>query len=162
MYHEIFQLQANTFKALANPKRLEIINLLRDQKLNVNQIIDMLDLPQANLSQHLSVLKSHGILSSQKKGKEVFYAVTSKKFVTACDLIREILIHDCDDKDLAKIMKKDIESFLPLAHDPVCGMRISPKFASFVHKHENETYFFCASGCLQVFKSNPKAYVQQS
>ena len=60
MYSELFRLQANLLKVLAQPKRLEIIHLLRDQRLNVTEIYSMLDLPQANVSQHLLALRAAG------------------------------------------------------------------------------------------------------
>ncbi|MCC6710776.1 MAG: helix-turn-helix domain-containing protein, partial [Candidatus Pacebacteria bacterium] len=47
MYSEVFELHAQLLKALAHPKRLEIIHLIRDQELSVSDIHQMLDLPQA-------------------------------------------------------------------------------------------------------------------
>lgn len=158
MYYQIFKLHANTLKALANPKRLEIINLLRDQTLNVQQMIEMLDLPQANLSQHLSVLRKFNIVSNKREGKEIFYHITHPNFVKASDLIREVLIEETKDKKFAKELGKNIEKFLPLVHDPVCQMRISPKLASYATTSKGKHYFFCASGCLEKFKKNPEKY----
>ena len=57
MYSQIFELHAHLLKAIAHPRRLEIIHLLRDQELPVGDIHTMLDLPQANISQHLMVLE---------------------------------------------------------------------------------------------------------
>jgi len=160
MYTKIFKLHADTLKALANPKRLEIINLLRDQRLNVQQIEEMLDLPQSNLSQHLSVLRKFNIVNTKKEGKEVFYKISHPNFIKASDLIRTVLIEETKDKHLAKELSQDIEKFLPLVHDPVCHMRISPKLASYATTHKNHNYFFCASGCLEKFTVNPEQYIK--
>ena len=58
MYEEVFKLHAQLLKSIAHPRRLEIIHLLRDQSLLVSQIVEMLDLPQANISQHLQILRN--------------------------------------------------------------------------------------------------------
>jgi DNA-binding transcriptional ArsR family regulator len=50
---QTLQKQATILKALSHPRRLEIIHLIRDQELPVQDIHQMLDLPQANVSQHL-------------------------------------------------------------------------------------------------------------
>ncbi|MDH5532980.1 MAG: metalloregulator ArsR/SmtB family transcription factor [Candidatus Pacebacteria bacterium] len=160
MYSQIFKLHADTLKALANPKRLEIVNLLREQTLNVQQMEEMLDLPQSNLSQHLSVLRKYKIVTTKKEGKEVFYQISHPNFIKASDLIREVLIEEAKDIKLAKELSKDIEKFLPLAHDPVCQMRVSPKLASYATTYQNNNYFFCASGCLEKFTKGPDKYIK--
>lgn len=152
MYQQVFELHSEILKALAHPKRLEIIQLLRDQALSVSEIQSMLDLPQANLSQHLQILRESKILSFEKKGKQIFYKIAHKNFITACDLIREYLIEIHQDTPLAKELKTNISDFLPLVTDPICGMRLCPKTASFVHHHNQRDYYFCASGCLEKFK----------
>ena len=73
MYHIIFRLHTQLLKALANEKRLEIIHLLRDQELTVSEIQTMLDLEQANLSQHLMVLRKLEVVTTRKDGKEIYY-----------------------------------------------------------------------------------------
>lgn len=158
MYQEIFELQAQTLKALANPKRLEIINLLRDQSLSVSEMTTMLNLPQSNLSQHLQILRTAKIVHTKRNGKQIFYEICHPNFIKASDLIREALIENCDDSPLAKKLKTNIKKLLPLSLDPVCGMRISPKLANFTQTHQNKKYYFCASGCLQKFNKNPNNY----
>lgn len=141
MYQQIFELHSDILKALAHPKRLEIIHLLRDQSLSVSQIQAMLDLPQANLSQHLQILREHQIVSTNKKGKQIFYQVTHSNFIKACDLIREVLSQELPLSDL-----------LPIGIDPVCGMKLTPQTAAFTFQKDNQHYYFCASGCLEKYK----------
>ena len=154
MYQDVFKLHSDLLKALAHPKRLEIIQLLRDQTLSVKEICSMLDLPQANLSQHLSILRQNQILNCHKKGKCVYYHISHQNFVKATDLLRDYLIEKHQDDTLRQELKTSITEFLPLATDPVCGMRLSPKNAAFVHHHQDQTFYFCASGCLQTFLKN--------
>lgn len=161
MYSQLFQLHAHVLKALANPKRLEILNLLRDQSVNVNQMIEMLNLPQANLSQHLSILRAAKIVATKKEGKEVFYYVTHPNYLAACDSVREVLIKDLVGRRAAKTMTTHFDQLLPIVHDPVCGMRVSPKLASYVSNYKNSNYYFCAEGCLKKFQNQPEHYCHQ-
>src|SRR5450759_106300 len=92
MYYEVFQLHAKLLKALSNPKRLEILQLIREEELPVAGIQEMLDLPQGNLSQHLQVLRAAGIVKTKRKGKQIYYSISHKNFIKASDLFREVLI----------------------------------------------------------------------
>lgn len=159
MYSELFDLHANLLKALAHPRRLEIIHLLRDQELPVSDIHTMLDLPQANISQHLMILRDAGVVDTRRDGKQIYYSLSNAKFVEASDLLREVLIEQNTDSEILTDFKLSMKELVPIVHDPVCQMRVSPKTAGFSHIHENETYYFCASGCLKKFQQKPEKYV---
>jgi ArsR family transcriptional regulator len=151
MYKQIFELHSNILKALSHPKRLEIVHLLRDQEISVGEIQSMLDLPQANLSQHLQILRENHIVSSTKKGKQIFYRVAHPNYVRACDLIREILIESHKESDLCQDLQSNLSNLLPIGIDPICGMKLTPKTAAFIKKTNGVTYYFCASGCLDKY-----------
>lgn len=142
MYQQIFELHAAILQALSHPKRLEIIHLLRDQSLSVGEIQAMLDLPQANLSQHLQVLRENHIVTASKKGKQIFYHVSHPNYLKASDLIREVLRQ-----------KLPLSDLLPIGIDPICGMKLTPATVAFTHTQNGTTHYFCASGCLEKFKS---------
>lgn len=157
MYQQVFKLHSNTLKALSHPKRLEIIHLLRDQSLTVTAIQSMLDLPQANLSQHLQVLRQHHIVTCSKKGKQIYYQVAHPNFTKACDLIREVLLENHKRSKLCQELEHNLSDLLPIGIDPVCGMKLTPKTAAFVEKINGTPHYFCASGCYEKFKiNNPK------
>jgi ArsR family transcriptional regulator len=153
MYQQIFELHTDILKALSHPKRLEIIHLLRDHSLSVGQIQEMLDLPQANLSQHLQVLRENKIVTCKKHGKQIFYRITSPKLLQACDLIREVLFerHRKDSK-LCRDLQANISTLLPIGIDPICGMKLTPATAAFTLTDNGSTHYFCASGCLEKYK----------
>ncbi len=88
---ELFQLHASVCKGLADPKRLLIINALRDGELAVNEICAQLELAQANVSQHLSILRDKGLVRTRRDGQSVYYSLTSEKIITAMDLLREVM-----------------------------------------------------------------------
>jgi DNA-binding transcriptional ArsR family regulator/YHS domain-containing protein len=159
MYKQVFQLHSDLLKAMSHPKRLEIIHLLRDQKLSVGQIQTMLDLPQANLSQHLMILREAEIVSTTREGKQIYYQLSHSNIIKASDALRQILIEKHQGEDIAKEMTRKMTDLVPLVHDPVCHMRLSPKTAGFACKYQGQTYYFCASGCLREFEKDPGKYL---
>jgi DNA-binding transcriptional ArsR family regulator len=89
--HELNQLHASVCKGLADPKRLLIINVLRDGEMSVGEICEELDLPQANVSQHLAIMRERGLVRARKDGQFVFYSLTTMKIVEAVDLLRQVM-----------------------------------------------------------------------
>jgi ArsR family transcriptional regulator len=158
MYSELFELHADLLKALAHPRRLEIIHLLRDQSLCVSEIYEMLDLPQANISQHLMVLRDAGVVVTVRDGKQIIYKLANPRIIEASDLLRAVLIDRHQGSEIAKQLTLSMKELVPLVHDPVCQMRVSPKTAGFTTQHHNQTYYFCASGCLKRFEQNPDKF----
>jgi DNA-binding transcriptional ArsR family regulator/YHS domain-containing protein len=160
MYSQIFELHAGLLKALAHPRRLEILHLLRDQELPVSDIHTMLDLPQANISQHLMILRDAAVVKTKKEGKQIYYRISDQKIIEASDLLRQVLIKQHQNSDLADEMAITMQDLVPIVQDPVCQMRVSPKTAGFHYTHQKNDYYFCASGCLTNFKKDPKKYVK--
>ena len=88
---KLYEINAEMCKVFSNSTRLEILNLLRDKELSVTELIDKTKLSQANISQHLSIMKSKDIVTSNRKGKNVYYKLTNPKIIKAFDIIREVL-----------------------------------------------------------------------
>ena len=88
---ELYELHAEICKIFSNSTRLEILNLLRDKEMSVTELIEKTKLSQANISQHLSIMKSKGIVASNRKGKNIYYKLTTPKITKAFDIIREVL-----------------------------------------------------------------------
>jgi len=91
MEHKIYELHAEMCKVFTSPKRLEILNLLRDKELSVGQVAKKADIRQANISQHLSILREKGIVKTRRAGKTIYYSLANPKIIKAFDIIREIL-----------------------------------------------------------------------
>ena len=89
---ELYKTHAEMCKIFSNPTRLEILDLLRYREMSVTELIKKTRLSQANISQHLSIMKSKGIVASNREGKNICYKLTNKKIIKAFDIIREILI----------------------------------------------------------------------
>ena len=88
---EMIRLHAHVCKGLADPKRLMIIDALRDGEVTVTDLVDALEIPQANVSQHLAVLRDKGLVTSRRDGQWAYYSLTSPKIVQAVDLLRAVM-----------------------------------------------------------------------
>jgi len=88
---ELYKLHAEMCKIFSNPTRLEILNLLRDKEMSVTELIKKTKLSQANVSQHLAIMKYIGVVTSNRKGKNIYYKLTNSKIVKAFDIIKEVL-----------------------------------------------------------------------
>ncbi|MBI4129756.1 metalloregulator ArsR/SmtB family transcription factor [Candidatus Roizmanbacteria bacterium] len=152
MYSELFNIQSNLYKALANPKRVEIMHLLRDQEMSVSDMQSMLGLPQANLSQHLQVLRDYHVVTFRREGKNIYYKLSHHNLIQVSDLFRELLIDQNRGNGIDRELKLSMKDLVPVVHDPVCGMRLSPKTASYMLKINRSKFFFCAEGCMKEYQ----------
>ena len=82
---------ADVCKTISNPRRQAILDALRDKELTVNEIVEKTGISQANLSQHLAILRNKGVLLSRKQGNHVFYSISTPKIMKAYDLISEAI-----------------------------------------------------------------------
>lgn len=92
-----YKIISQFFKALSHPTRLMIINELLNKKICVNDIEEILELRQSNISQHLSLLRLLNIVDFRKDGNKKCYFLNNK------DSIKEIL-------DIANKMKEGEEN----------------------------------------------------
>ncbi|MDP2926407.1 MAG: metalloregulator ArsR/SmtB family transcription factor [Nanoarchaeota archaeon] len=93
---ELYNLHAEICKVFSNPIRLEILDLLREKELSVTELMNKSKLSQTNISQHLSIMKSKGIVNSERIGKNICYKLSDPKIIKAFDIIREVLIKKID------------------------------------------------------------------
>lgn len=87
---------AHMFAALANPRRLEIVELLRDRERRVSELAELMGLAQAATSQHLAVLRSAGLVETRKDANFVYYRLAIPSLVPALDALmkaaRDLLV----------------------------------------------------------------------
>jgi DNA-binding transcriptional ArsR family regulator len=88
---QLLRRQAEICKTLAHPKRLMIIHELREGEMSVGHMVSRLGLSQANVSQHLAILRDRGIVAPRREGTTVYYSLASPKIGQACDLVQEVL-----------------------------------------------------------------------
>lgn len=87
----LFKLQADICQTLADQTRLMILHELRDGEKSVGQLVSNLELPQANVSRHLAILRERGIVLTRREGTTIYYRLSDPKIAEACDLVREVL-----------------------------------------------------------------------
>ena len=88
---EIFERQAQICKAFAHPGRLRILDLLGQGERGVSELQKELGFSRTTLSQQISILKSAGVLSTRRNGKQIYCSLAIPEVKQACQLIREVL-----------------------------------------------------------------------
>lgn len=66
-----------TLKALADPTRRDILNLLKQGRLSAGEIGDQFPVTAASISRHLSVLKEAELIRDQREGKYIYYELNA-------------------------------------------------------------------------------------
>ena len=91
MEDQIYHYHAEMCQVFSHPKRLEVINVLRDGEMSVTELAQKLELTIGNLSQHLSMMKERHILLTRKEGNMVYYRILNPKLIRCFDMMREML-----------------------------------------------------------------------
>ena len=91
MDDQIYVYHAEMCKVFSHPKRLELINTLRDKEMSASGLGKKLGLAPGNLSQHLTMMKERRILISRKQGNMVYYRIANLRILGAFDLLQEIM-----------------------------------------------------------------------
>ena len=96
MKTRIVEFQAQVCKTFSNPKRLEILNLLKAGEMTVSDITNALGTKKSNTSQHLMVMRMRGILKTRRDGTNIYYRIANEKLINACSLMQEALAQIMD------------------------------------------------------------------
>jgi ArsR family transcriptional regulator len=89
---ELYKLKANLCKTFSDPKRLIILDALRNGEKSVGELVQMLNIGQAIVSRQLAILKDRGIVTPRRSGTTIYYSLTDPRVCNACDLVHEILL----------------------------------------------------------------------
>jgi DNA-binding transcriptional ArsR family regulator len=88
MQDALRRFKADIFQALAHPTRIAILESLRDGERSAGALIEQLGIEQANLSQHLAILRAKQLVVNRRSGNQVFYSVRDPIIVKVLDLMR--------------------------------------------------------------------------
>ena len=91
---ELNLLHERICKAIGDPKRLLILYALRDTPRYVVELADTLELPQPTVSRHLAALFRSGLVSKERRGQAVYYALRDPRILDAIDLMRAVMRED--------------------------------------------------------------------
>ena len=93
IYSNLITQESQLFRALAHPKRLEILSVLHDRELSVGEIVNKVHLTQSNVSQHLMVLRKAKILCTRKVGQKMYYHILSPRLIQLTDMMIGRIVH---------------------------------------------------------------------
>lgn len=98
------ELIADFFTIFTNPKRIQILQLLREKELTVSEIASRTSLPQPTVSQHLKILRDKRIITSKRRGNKCYYTVEDERIYQVCDIIKGIITKRIEEirKDIAR------------------------------------------------------------
>jgi ArsR family transcriptional regulator len=109
MKEKLRRFKAGIFQALGHPTRIAIVELLRDEgEVPVTTVYGRLGLEQANVSQHLAVLRGKHLVVARKDGNQVFYSLRDRVIGKVLDLMRQYFhAHLQESLELLKDMQSD-------------------------------------------------------
>jgi len=90
--------RAAILKALAHPTRLFMIEELAEKSYCVCELTEMVGLDVSTVSKHLSILKNAGLVSVEKKGKQVFYSLRMRCALNFLDCVEAVLREQAQDR----------------------------------------------------------------
>ncbi len=88
---ERYRLHAEVCRVLTDPKRLMLLDVLRDGEHSVGDLAAELGCNLANVSQHLAVLRSAGLVDTRRAGTTIMYSLAEPDLIEACDVIHRIV-----------------------------------------------------------------------
>lgn len=88
---ELYRMQAELAKALANSVRLRVLDQIGTDEVAYASLLPRLGISKANLSQHLAVLRKSGIVTVRREGVSVYYRLTYPEIKELCTAMRGIL-----------------------------------------------------------------------
>ncbi len=89
---EIDLIQIGLIRALAGIHRLRIVHLLGRGSMEVRELAQELDLPQATVSQNLAAMRAAGLVDATRDGRAVRYRLADPEILDACDLMRSVIV----------------------------------------------------------------------
>ncbi len=98
----IYEMQAEICAALASPVRLRILELVSEREHTSSELLEELGIPKANLSQHLSVLRDAGILSTRKEGLFQYASLALPKIKDACAIVTKVLMEKIEKEEKSR------------------------------------------------------------
>jgi ArsR family transcriptional regulator len=88
MRDSLRRFKADIFQALAHPTRIAILEILSEGEISAGALIERLGMEQANVSQHLAVLRAKQLVANRKAGNQVFYSVRDPIIIEVLRLMR--------------------------------------------------------------------------
>ncbi len=88
---ERYRLHAELCKVLTDPKRLMMLDALRDGERSVSELADRIGVTLPNASQHLAVMRHADLVESRRAGNAILYRIAEPTILDACDIVHRIV-----------------------------------------------------------------------
>ncbi len=95
---DTFKCSAEILKAIAQPTRLKIIELLRDGERCVCEIFPAIGHEQSNTSRHLQMMLKAGVLNQRKDGLKIYYSVRHAEVLEMVRLAEQVAAHEARER----------------------------------------------------------------
>lgn len=96
MSDPIYEAKAQIYKALGHPIRIQVVEILTQGEKSVSELATQVGAKEANLSRHLGVLKSAGIVRARKEGLNVYYQLIMPCLVNMFSCVENALVEKAD------------------------------------------------------------------
>lgn len=93
-------------KALADPTRQEIMELICCRELSVGEIVETVGVSQPTVSHHLAILRQAGLVKVRNEGKQTFYTLNQGRVVLCCGNLIEVFAPQSEAADLILVQSK--------------------------------------------------------
>ncbi len=104
----VFAVVARYFSVLSEPTRLRIMHTICQEERSVTAIVEATGFTQTNVSRHLALMHSVGVVGRRREGNAVYYQITDPEFVEICRTVCVRIAGQIDDQ---KPLKKDLLQF---------------------------------------------------
>jgi ArsR family transcriptional regulator len=89
----LYDRQADLCKVFSNPKRLKILDLLKEgDEYTVSEIQETSGIPQSTVSRHLKLMRDQGVVTKRDDGVHNYYTLTDERIATGMDIMRDVLL----------------------------------------------------------------------
>jgi ArsR family transcriptional regulator, zinc-responsive transcriptional repressor len=96
---EVLKRSAECLKVMAHPVRLRMVEILSQGEFVVNDIAEICEIPPSQACEHLRLMKGHGFLDSERRGREVYYYIVSPNLPGLLECIRRNCGENCERAD---------------------------------------------------------------
>lgn len=87
----LYERQATLCKAFANPTRIHLLDVLGRGEAGASELQERLGISKANLSQHLSILRTAGVVKTRREGKRLMCVLSSREIKDTCTQMKNLL-----------------------------------------------------------------------